>query len=375
VVTVPDGHGGNIYAAARELSLPPSRVIDFSASINPLGPSKRVFRAAASALPLTCHYPDPDCRELVRALASRWALAENHFVIGNGSSELIHLLPRALTIRHALILGPTFSEYARALSVQGSRVTYLHATRTDGYQIPLTQARKALRTNKSRFDALFLCNPNSPTGQVVSTKDVLALADVATRRKVWVVVDETFVDYCEAHSVLSAVARNPRLLVLRSFTKFYALPGLRIGYLAGSPEVVARIGQLQVLWSVNVLAQTAAQAALEDRRHAQRSLAFMLRERARLAKALGVIRDLHAFPSAANFLLVELPPSTSAVLVTQTLRRQGLLIRDCSVIPGLNGRTIRVAVRTTAENRRLVTALRQVLNARREKRLFRKSRG
>ena len=361
MVTVPDGHGGNIYAAARELSLPPSRLLDFSASINPLGPSKRVFRAAASALPLTCHYPDPDCRELVKALASRWALAGNHFVIGNGSSELIHLLPRALAIRHALILGPTFSEYARALSVQGSRVTYLHATRTDGYQIPLTQARKALCTNKSRFDALFLCNPNSPTGQVVSTKDVLALADVAARRKVWVVVDETFADYCEAHSVLSAVARNPRLLVLRSFTKFYALPGLRVGYLAGPLEVVTGIRRFQAPWSVNVLAQTAAQAALEDRRHAQRSLAFMHRERARLTEALGAIPGLHVFPSAANFLLVELPPSMPAAHVVQALRQQGLLIRNCSAIPGLNGRTIRVAVRTTAENRRLVTVLRRIV--------------
>ena len=364
-MTAPDRHGGNIYAAARELGLPSSRLIDFSASINPLGPSKRALRLAAAALPCTRHYPDPDCGGLVRALASRWELAEGHFVIGNGSSELIHLLPRALAIRHALILGPTFSEYARALSVQGSRVTYLHATRKDGYQIPVRQALKALGANRSRVDALFLCNPNSPTGQVASPEDVLDLAGVAARRKVWVVVDETFVDYCEAHSVLSAVTRNPRLLVLRSFTKFYALPGFRIGYLAGPPEMVARIRRFQTPWSVNTLAQATAQAALEDRRHVQRSLAFMQRERARLAKALGAITDLHVFPSAANFLLVELPPLMQAAQVTQALRQQGLLIRDCSSIPGLTGRTIRIAVRTTAENRRLVTVLRQVLKARR----------
>lgn len=360
-----DHHGGDIYAAARELSRAPSRLIDFSASINPLGPSKRALRAAARALPLACHYPDTACHDLMTALASRWKLDPAHFMIGNGSSELIHLVPRALSIRHALILGPTFSEYERAVTNAGGRVTYLHATRKDGYQIPVRQARKALRATRSRIDTLFLCNPNSPTGQVASAKDVLDLTDMAARRNVWVVVDETFVDYCEAHSVLSAVARNPRLLVLRSFTKFYALPGFRIGYLAGPPEVVARIRRFQTPWSVNTLAQTAAQAALEDRRHAQRSLAFMHRERARLAKALEVIPGLHVFPSAANFLLVELPPSMPAAHVTQALRQEGLLIRDCSSIPGLTGRTIRVAVRTTAENRRLVTALRQVLKARR----------
>ncbi|MEK7837121.1 MAG: threonine-phosphate decarboxylase CobD [candidate division NC10 bacterium] len=360
-MTASDRHGGNIYAAALELGLPPSRLLDFSASINPLGPSKRALRLTVEALPSTCHYPDPDCGGLARALASQWELAEGHFVIGNGSSELIHLLPRALAIRHALILGPTFSEYARALSVQGSRVTYLHATRKDGYRIPLAQALTALRTNRSRFDTLFLCNPNSPTVQVASPQGILDLAGMAARRKVWVVVDETFVDYCEAHSVLSAVARNPRLLVLRSFTKFYALPGLRIGYLAGPPEAVARIRLLQTPWSVNTLAQTAAQAALEDRRHAQRSLAFMHRERARLAKALGAIPGLHIFSSSANFLLVELPPWMLATYMTRMLREQGLLVRDCSTIPGLNGRTIRIAVRTTAENRRLVTALRQIV--------------
>lgn len=358
-----DHHGGDIYAAARELGLQPSRVLDFSASINPLGPSKSALLAIAGAAPLIRHYPDPDCRGLARALASRWELDEGHVVIGNGSSECIHLLPRALSIRHALILGPTFSEYERAVTNAGGRVTYLHATRQDGYRIPVRQALQALRANRSRFDAVFLCTPNNPTGQVAPSQDIFDLADLAARRKVWAVVDETFMDYCEAHSVLFAVARNPRLLVLRSFTKFHALPGLRIGYMAGPADVVARIQWLQTPWSVNALAQTAAQAALEDRRHAQRSLVFMQRERARLVTALKMIPGLRVFPSAANFLLVELPPSTSAVLVTQALRRQGLLIRDCSSIPGLTERTIRVAVRTSAENRRLVTALRQVLKS------------
>jgi threonine-phosphate decarboxylase len=359
-VTLRDRHGGNIYAAARELGLAPHRLLDLSASINPLGPSKRVLRLAAGALPCIRHYPDPDCCELVRALASRWELAEGHFVIGNGSSELIHLLPRALAIRHARILGPTFSEYARALSMQGSRVTYLHATRKDGYQIPVRQALTALLTNKSRFDALFLCNPNSPTGQVAPSQDVLNLVAVAARRKVWVVVDETFVDYCETYSVLSAVARNPRLLVLRSFTKFYALPGLRVGYLVAAAETAARLRRLQPPWAVNVLAQVTAQAALEDWRHAQRSLAFMQRERARLAQALKSIPGLVVFPSVANFLLAELPVPLDASSVTKVLRQQGLLVRDCSFIDGLSERTIRVAVRTTPQNRRLVAVLRQI---------------
>jgi len=360
-VTGPDRHGGDVHAAARELRRPVSRLLDFSASINPLGPSKRVLRAAAGALSFACHYPDPTCHDLVTALASRWKLDPSHFLIGNGSSELLHLLPRALAIRRALILGPTFSEYARAVTAQGGRVSYFHATRKDGYQVPLVQALKALRACRSKVDALFLCNPNSPTGQAIEPEEVLALVETASRQVAWTVVDESFVEYCEGHSVLGSVARAPRLVVVRSFTKFYALPGLRIGYLVAAGETAARLRRLQPPWAVNVLAQAAAQAALEDQRHAQRSLAFMHRERTRLAKALRVIPGLHVFPSAANFLLVELPPPMPAAHVTQTLREQGLLIRDCSAIPGLTERTIRITVRTTAENRRLVTALRLIV--------------
>jgi len=364
-VTGPDRHGGDVHAAARELRLPVSRLLDFSASINPLGPSKRVLRAAAGALPLTCHYPDPTCHDLVTALASRWKLAPAHFVIGNGSSELIHLLPRALAIRRALILGPTFSEYEQAVSREGGRVTYLHARRENQFQPTIEQASKAIRMTQSRFDGLFLCNPNSPTGQASGPEDVLALVETASRRGAWTVVDESFVEYCEGHSVLGSVAREPHLVVVRSFTKFYALPGLRIGYLVAAEETAARLRRVQPPWAVNVLAQAAAQAALEDQRHAQRSLAFMHIERARLAQALKAIPGLTDFPSAANFLLVELPAPLEASHVTQALRQRGLLVRDCSMIPGLNERTIRIAVRMTAENRRLVTALRCLVKAER----------
>lgn len=360
-MTVRDRHGGDIYAAARALGLPPRRLLDFSASVNPLGPSNRALRLAAGALPLVRHYPDPDCHGLVTALASRWNLAPAHFVIGNGSSELIHLVPRALAIRHALILGPTFSEYARSVSIAGGRVARLQASREDQYRPPVGHALEALRTKNRRFDALFLCNPNSPTGRVVPSSEVLELAAVAARRGVWVVVDETFVEYCEAHSVLPAVVHHPRLLVLRSLTKFYALPGLRIGYLAASQETAGRIRELQPPWTVNVLAQVAAQAALEDRRHARRSLAFMQQERDRLADALRSLPGVVVFPSAANFLLAELPALLEASSVTQILRQRGLLIRDCSSVSGLNGRTIRIAVRTAAQNRRLVAVLHQIV--------------
>ena len=366
-VRLENDHGGNVYAAARESGRRLYRLIDFSASINPLGPSPRALQAIRNAQAELIHYPDPSCAALRHTLAARHELSHGNFAIGNGSSELIHLLPAALSSRHALIVGPTFSEYARAVAIHGGRVTYINAQRAERYRPPVTEVLAALRASRTRqssqdrIDLVFLCNPNSPTGQSLRARDVLELVTLASRQKIWVMVDETFVEYCENQSVLTRVGDYPYLLVLRSFTKFYALPGLRIGYLVGPPKVIERIREWQPPWSVNTLAQVAARAALEDQRYAQRSLTFMRTERSRFAGKLASLVDVTVYHSAANFLLVELPPLMSASRLANALRKQGLLIRDCSSIPGLNNRTVRMAVRTPAQNHRLITALRVLL--------------
>lgn len=359
-----NGHGGNVYAAARALRKPLGKLFDFSASINPLGPSPKASRAIANGRDLVSHYPDPDSWALKRALAARWKLEPTRFLVGNGSTELIDLLPRALAVRRALIIGPTFSEYACAMARAGGRSTMLPAQRHDDYRPPLDGAIEWLRpgqTSRRPIDAIFLCNPNSPTGQACNVTDLLALVRAAERLGIWTIVDETFVEYREACSVLSRLPRYSRLIVLRSFTKFYGLPGLRIGYLAASEQVVRLVSERQPPWSVNALAQVAAEAAFSDRDHARRSLLFMEKERDRLTRRLSSIAGLTLFPSQANFLLAELPKPHRADLVTSALRRQGILIRDCSLVPGLNRRTVRVAVRSSRENDRLVEAFHRSL--------------
>lgn len=356
-----DSHGGNVYAAARESGRSLRRLLDFSASVNPLGPSPRAVRAIRSGLVSMLHYPDPDCVQLREALAKRYGLTAECFLLGNGSSELIQLLPDALSIRRALVIGPTFSEYARAVLLQGGQVSRLDAERAGRYQPPMRETLAALHAARDGVDAVFVCNPNSPTGQAVSNGELREVVQTAGRHGIWVVLDEAFVDYCEERSLLREVAQHSHLIVLRSFTKFYALPGLRIGYLAGAPEIVRRIRDRQVPWSVNALAQAAALASLSDIRYARRSLAFMRTERPALTKQLGQLPDVTVHPSAANFLMVELPCGMTASALTGALRRDGILIRDCSRVPGLTEQTVRIAVRTSRENRRLVAAFRRVL--------------
>lgn len=356
------GHGGDVYAAARELGRDLHRVIDFSASINPLGPSPAALRTLRTAEAWLGHYPDPTCWALRQALAAYWNRPSEEFLVGNGSTELIHLLPRTLGIRHLLLIGPTFSEYAEAMTRSGGQVTMLWADRADGYRPPLESVRAALQKRRqpasdaSAIDAVLLCNPNSPTGQACEADAVRKLARLAARRGLWCIVDESFAEYADHASILSQPL-PPRTVVLRSFTKFYGLPGLRVGYAVAKPGVIAHMATQQPPWSVNMPAQQTAVAALQDARHTGRSLRFMERERARFQQALSRMPGCAVFPSAANFLLMELPVGQKATTVVAALRRQGLLIRDCSQVPGLNARSMRVAVRSRADNDRLLRAL------------------
>lgn len=353
-------HGGNIYEAARVTGRPLTRVIDFSASINPLGPSPRAVRAMTSALHLASHYPEPDCLALRKTLADRHGLIPEQILMGNGSSEIIQLLPRALSLRSALIVGPTFSEYARALLLEGAHSVSVNATRAEQYRAPIQDAIRMIQ-NKKKIQAVFVCNPNSPTGQGVSLDDIGELVQTVSHCGGWTIIDETFVDYCEERSILPQLNRYSRVVILRSFTKFYALPGLRIGYAISDEKTVARLRAWQPPWSVNTLAQVAALSSMEDVSYARRSRRFMALERARLFAALQALNGVVVFPSLANFLLVELPPSHTAVQIAERLYAEGILVRDCSATPGLTARTIRVAVRTREQNRRLITALRRLL--------------
>jgi len=357
-------HGGNVYKAAQEQRVPVEQIIDFSASINPLGPPAAVLRAIRSALKQIVHYPDPDCRQLRHELAQRCGLDPDMILVGNGSSELIHLLPRALRIRSALIIGPTFEEYARALLQAGSVVQYIHAQREQRFRPPLQAVLERLSAKRSKFDAVFLCNPNNPTGQVMNRRALGMLAEVVVRQQGWLIVDEAFIDYCHEQSVVSLLNEHPRMVVLRSLTKFYAMPGLRIGYLLGTSKVLGLVKERQPPWSVNSLAQEASCAGLQDEVYAKKSRVFMENERSCFVRGLRSLSGLQVYSSAANFILIGLPAWTSAGEVTDRLDFERLLVRDCSTLPGLTAQMIRVAIRTAKENQRLLTALSACLKTR-----------
>jgi len=372
-VEQPLSHGGNIYHAARESSREALDFCDFSASINPLGLPPSVQRILRNAVLKILHYPDPDGLALRQAIAHLHRIRPENVVLGNGTTELIYAIPDTLNIRHGLIIGPTFSEYERALVLAHSRVSAVFAQSKANYRPPIDEALEMMkqsrpssrmsRTRQTPIDAVFLCNPNSPTGQNVSRNMVYrALAEIK-RNGGRFIVDETFVDFCEEKSVVRRAAHDDSLLVLRSFTKFYGIPGLRIGYAVGTEQALKPIREKLPPWSVNVLAQDAALGCLAAHRYKAKSLVFLQKERQAFRQGLQQIPGLTVYPSSANFLLVELPEPLTSRQVTAALMGHGFLVRDCSNYRGLNDRTLRLAVRTSKENSRLIKRLHLVLKA------------
>lgn len=348
-------HGGDIFGTARRLGVDPGRMIDFSASINPLGMPEGVRRAIVEGVDRVLHYPDPFAGPLRGLVASCHNVSPEEIVLANGSTELIYLLPRLFRGNRALIVAPAFSEYAKALSVAGWEVRHHLLSPDDGFGLEVASLAASLAKG---CDLLFICNPGNPTGRLYGRDELLAVADACRDIGTVLVLDEAFIDFCgESASLLPDLVRGGGSMVLRSLTKFYAIPGLRLGYAAASADICRRLSELGGPWSVNALAQAAGAAALTDAGYRQRTVEYIEQERELLYRQLSAIPGLVPFEGAANYLLVrtEVPASR---LCEDLLLRSGLIVRDCSSFTGLDRHFFRVAVRSREENRALVESLR-----------------
>jgi threonine-phosphate decarboxylase len=371
-VNRPVVHGGQVYQIAKALGRPVDSFMDFSASINPLGPPTSVCRAIQRALPACGRYPDPSAEALCQRLAREHGISSDLIVLGNGSAELIRILPLALSLRQGYVVGPTFMEYEESLHVAGAQCTYVLAKSAERYAPPIeglsllvggigTGSQKKGRGRPGSSTAVFICNPNSPTGRVVSVRDLRKLYRQIEQAGLWMVVDEAFIDFCPSHSLIKDISNTTRLLILRSFTKFYGMPGIRLGYLVGSPDTVATIRRLLPPWSVSLFAQVAGMAAVNDFPYRQRSMEFMQQERIRFMARLRTLRGLRVISSSANFVMVELPSGCVTESVVSRLAQQGILVRDCQTFSGIFQPALRLAIRHPEDNNCLVHALHEIL--------------
>lgn len=367
-MTQPVVHGGQVHQIAKALGRTVDSFIDFSASINPFGPPSPVLDAMQQALPACGHYPDPTAEDLRMRLAKEHGISSDSIVLGNGSSELIRILPRALSLCQGYVAGPTFMEYEASLHIAAARCTYVLATSAEKYAPPLGQLsllvdgiQKHRFRNEDSFTAVFVCNPNSPTGRVVSARSLRTLYRQIEQAGLWMVVDEAFIDFCPSHSLIKEIPNARRLLILRSFTKFYGMPGIRLGYLVGAPETVTKIRRFLPPWSVSHFAQEAGVAALDDVKYRRRSVKFMQQERQRFMTRLRGVPGLRIIPTSANFVMVELPSKCVTANLVSRLTRQGILVRDCQTFSGMTQPALRLAIRYPPDNNRVIHALKEAL--------------
>jgi threonine-phosphate decarboxylase len=349
-------HGGNINEAVKRYRLEGRTVIDFSSNVNPLGPSRAVTRAIRKSLSSIDRYPDPETPELRKAIARYFGIKPEQVICGNGSIAIIHLIPRVFRPKKVLIPAPTFTEYAAAVEDAGGEVVPFRLAEKDGFRVDPVEIAFALKG----ADMAFLCNPNNPTARLIPREEMMEIVKYALRENVRLVVDEAFMDFVETDSLIKEAVQSTHLICIRAFTKFFGLPGLRIGYAVSDERTIETLAAGREPWTVSVPAERAAVAALNDWGRIQKTRKLIAQERERLLSELRLLPGVEPFPSPANFIFVKLV-STDAPTLTESLGFRGILIRDCSSFPGLGNRFVRIAVRTRRENDRLVQALRSIL--------------
>ena len=360
-------HGGIKEAELRELGLRLEDCLDFSASVSPLGPPEGVA-AAIAAVDLTA-YPDPHCLALTEAIAAHHVgdgVSIENIIVGNGSTEIIHLLTRAWIgsppvgcAQSALLLTPTYGEYDGAVRISGGRVTTLTATRcSEGFAWDTTAVHDAIAAEKPALT--FVCNPNNPTGVLMDREQLTVIADAVASVGGLLVVDEAYINLSERRAdadVVALAAGHGSIIALRSMTKDYALTALRLGYAVASADVIARLAALQPDWSVNGLAQAAGLVAIAGPAYLERARAAVAASRDCVVERLSDL-GIRCYPTAANFVLAQVG---DAGRLRDDLSRRGLFVRDCTSF-GLPD-CIRIGLRPVDDCERLADAIAEVLDS------------
>ncbi|WP_168720023.1 threonine-phosphate decarboxylase CobD [Thermosulfurimonas marina] len=350
------GHGGEVYHLARALSLAPEEILDFSSNVSPLPPPEGLYELLSAHLSEIERLPEADSFSLREALAARFGGAPERYLPSSGTTEWIFALPRALGPRRVLILAPTYADYEDASRAAQVPVKILFAREEDLFHPPLKELTREIRPK----DLVFLCNPNNPTGVFLPRASLSEL--IYSFPEATFVVDESYLPFAaeERESLLTLDPFPENLVVLFSFSKIYRVPGLRLGFAAAEGPLGGVLSDWQLPWAVNRLAQVAGPFLLSRKDHEERVRALVREERPRLAQGLSAL-GLRVFPSEANFVLTKLPENLSGERIFEELLKRKILVRVCGNFRGLSENFLRFALRSPAENDRLLQALADLL--------------
>ena len=355
-------HGGEVLDASGRSGFKREEILDFSSSVNPLGPSKKALEAAKKAFSQIPAYPDSNSTELRQAIANHFtSITKENVIVGNGSTELMYLFAETFLNKGdiALIPAPSFGEYEGAIKKAGETPKFVKLNRN--FNIEKSEFSKEMVGAK----IIFLCNPNNPTSMLIPAETLTEIIEAALSQDTLVFLDEDFLEFVENGkelSMINKIDKYPNLFILRSFTKIFGLTGLRIGYGIANEKTINLLSCAKIPWNINCLAQAAAVAALRDEDHLKITRELVKEEKAKLLKELKQIESFKIFPADANFFFINIKKTglTAAELAGKLLN-EGILIRDCTSFRGLDPYYIRVAVKTHQENERLMDTLHQIL--------------
>lgn len=338
-------HGGDIYRNCIKL--------DFSVNVNPLGTPEAVKTALHAAALLCDRYPDPSVEALKKAVAAMQAVPEESLLFGNGASELFMAIMHGIKPKKTVVPVPSFYGYEHAVEAAGGKVIYYEMRREDGFS--LTQDFYSVLTED--VELLFLANPNNPTGKLMHKEEIIRILEYCRDRGIYVALDECFIEFGGSrHSMMSRIGQFEHLILVRAFTKLFAIPGVRLGYLTCSDGgLLRRIERQLPEWNISIFAQEAGRVCAGQTDFVRKAAGYIRKEREFLAKGLAE-KGYTVFPSSANFLLIHREENRSGALYDKLLAK-GILVRDCGNFRGLGDGYYRIAVRKREENEVLLNEL------------------
>lgn len=358
----PEFHGSDLEKIEEYYHIPKEEIICFSANVNPLGLSKKVKKELASNLDVITRYPDRNYTSLREAIGNYCSADPSHIVVGNGSTELISLLISQRAPKKALLLGPTYSEYSRELSLIGASTETYHLQEENDFHLNVDDFLSHCTEDVA---LVIICNPNNPTSSAIKKNNMEQIIRECEKRNIFVMIDETYVEFAPDINEITAVPLTQEftnLMVLRGVSKFYAAPGMRLGYgVTGNMDFLAKMREKQTPWSLNSLGAYAGELMFKDQEYIQKTRNLILSERDKLYKELKEIPTYKVYPAYANFILLKIQKTglTSSDAFEACIK-EGLMIRDCASFQCLDGEFIRFCIMMPEDNARLLNVLKQL---------------
>jgi threonine-phosphate decarboxylase len=352
-------HGSDLEKIEKIYGIRKEDITSFSANVNPLGISPKLRETLASHVDAISTYPDREYTSLRGCIGDYVGCDMKHVIVGNGSTELISLIIQIERPAKALILGPTYSEYEREVKLMGGTSIYYPLKEGDGFRL---QTEDFLSKLNESIDMLVICNPNNPTSTCITNRQMRSILDACKEHGIFVMVDETYVEFAEQVDLVTAVPLTKyydNLIILRGTSKFFAAPGLRLGYaITGNRDLIKNLNTRQNPWSISSLAAIAGEIMFTDQDYIDQTRSLISSERKRIYDQLWSHPDYKVYEPSANFLLVKLlrEDQTSDALFDKAIRRC-MMIRDCSTFPFLDDRYIRFCIMSPEMNDRLMECI------------------